>query len=227
VLSLREQTLYNEVLDLRAKLAIFSSSATKRYFSNLDNYKEKQQKNIKKIKSYPSPSSFALLNNLINYHVKDKQLLIHHSPECIGPPTLEFINGMADIYHNEREHFIVFKEKIHKLFGEELRIISLEDDSSNDGILESNVFSKSVLCFLVEMKNEIGTGSCDPTVQASASYAKYYTQETYRKVLKWYNWLSFILYLAGPWVCILRAVYVEKPIVDLLTDFIPLISTNN
>ncbi|CAG8490654.1 15329_t:CDS:2 [Dentiscutata heterogama] len=40
------------------------------------------------------------------------------------------------------------------------------------------------------------------------------------------NWLSFILYLAGPWVCVLETVYVEKPIVDPLTDLIPLISTN-
>ncbi|CAG8726475.1 18415_t:CDS:2, partial [Racocetra fulgida] len=76
-----------------------------------------------------------------------------------------------------------FKETIHKLFGEELRVISLEDDSSN-GVLESNVFSKSVLRFLVEMKNEIGTGSCDPTIQAGASFAKYYIQETYGEVLK-------------------------------------------
>ncbi|CAG8523555.1 35372_t:CDS:2 [Racocetra persica] len=105
---------------------------------------------------------------------------------------------MAEIYHSEHKHSIVFKEKIRKLFGEELRIISLEDDFSNDGVLESNVFSKSVLRFLVEMKNEIGTGSCNPTVQAT-----------------------------GPWVCILEAVYIEKPIVDLLMDFISLISTNN
>ncbi|CAG8753793.1 1691_t:CDS:1, partial [Dentiscutata heterogama] len=30
-----------------------------------------------------------------------------------------------------------------------------------------------------------------------------------------------------PWVCILGAVYIEKPIIDLLMDFIPLILTNN
>ncbi|CAG8679182.1 1228_t:CDS:2, partial [Racocetra persica] len=72
--------------------------------------------------------------------------------------TLEFINGMAEIYRSEHEHSIVFKEKIRKLFGEELRMISLEDDSKNDSVLESNVFSKSVLRFLVKMKNKIGTG---------------------------------------------------------------------
>ncbi|CAG8695835.1 19398_t:CDS:2, partial [Racocetra persica] len=174
-----------------------SLSTTKQHFSDLDNYEE--EKNVKKIKSYSSPLSFALLNNLINHHIKDKQLLIHRPSECVGPPTLEFINGMAEIYRSEHERFIVFKEKIRKLFGEKLRMISLEDDSKNDGVLEFNVFSKSVLRFLVEIKNEIGTGSCDLTIQASASFAKYYTQEIYGK----------------------------KLIIDPLTDFIPFISTNN
>ncbi|CAG8722470.1 14701_t:CDS:2, partial [Dentiscutata erythropus] len=199
----------------------------------------KKQANVKKIKSYPAPSTFALLYNLIDHHVKDKQLLIHRPPECVGPPvqiyhnvfsqflrdyrnedlemgrehyqwTLEFIHEMAKLYPSEADRSEVFKEKMRELFGEDLITIQLEDKSSNYGI-----------------KNEIGTGSCDPTVQAGASFAKYYTQKTYREALKWCNWPSFILCLAGPWVCILGAVYVEKPIVDPLTDFIPLIPTNN
>ncbi|CAG8746916.1 13165_t:CDS:2, partial [Ambispora leptoticha] len=198
VLSPWEQTLLNELLDLRAKLATSSSSATKRRFSNLDNYEEEQQTNVKKIQSYPSLSSFALFNTLIYHHVKDKQLLIHRPPECVEPPVQVYHNVFTKIYRSEHERSIVFKEKIRKLFGEELRVISLEDDSSN-GVLESNVFSKSVLRFLVEMKNEIGTGSCDPTIQAGASFAKYYIQETYGEVLKWCNWPLFILCLAEPW----------------------------
>ncbi|CAG8736679.1 19594_t:CDS:2, partial [Racocetra persica] len=141
-----------------------------------------QKKNVKKIKSYPLPLSFVLLNNLIDYYVKDKQLLIYYPPECVGPPVQIYHDVFTEIYYSEHKRSIVFKEKIHKLFGKELRMISLEDDFKNDGILESNVFSKSVLRFLVEIKNEIGTSSCDPTIQASASFAKYYTQKTYGKL---------------------------------------------
>ncbi|CAG8446202.1 16158_t:CDS:2 [Dentiscutata heterogama] len=61
---------------------------------------------------------------------------------------------------------------------------SMEDNSSNDGVLKCHVFSKSVLYFLVKIKNEIGTGSSDLTVQAGASFAKYYTQQTYGKLQK-------------------------------------------
>ncbi|CAG8618429.1 1798_t:CDS:2, partial [Racocetra persica] len=100
------------------------------------------------------------------------------------------------------------------------------DESSNDSVLECNFHSFSVLRLLAEIKNEIGTGKCDLTTQAGTSYAKYYTQEKNEELLKWCNWPSFILCLARPWVCVLEAVYVEKPIVDPLTDLIPLIPTN-
>ncbi|CAG8450972.1 8101_t:CDS:2 [Ambispora leptoticha] len=39
---------------------------------------------------------------------------------------------------------------------------------------------------------EIGTGKCDLTIQAAASYAKFYAQNTNKKLLEW-------------------SVYVEKP----------------
>ncbi|CAG8486139.1 14812_t:CDS:2 [Gigaspora rosea] len=194
-----------------------SSSATKRHFFEVDNYE----------KELPSPSSFALLGNLIKYHVKDKQLLIHRSPECVGPPvqayhdvfnqflhdyhnedlemgkdhyqwTLKFIGEMANIYPTKHERSKIFRERFRQLFGEELKIICLDDESSNNGILECNLHSFSVLCLLAEIKNEIGTGKCDPTTQAGTSYAKYYTQEKNEELIKWYNWPSFILCLAGP-----------------------------
>ncbi|CAG8835899.1 3176_t:CDS:2, partial [Racocetra persica] len=118
--------------------------------------------------------------------------------------ALKFIHEMADIYPSEHEY----------------------DESSNNGVLECNFYSFSVLRLLAEIKNKIGTGKCDLTTQAGTSYAKYYTQEKNEKLLKWCNWLSFILCLAGSWVCVLGAVYVEKPIVDPLTDLIPFIPTN-
>jgi len=215
-----------------------------------------QQKNVKKIRGYPSPPSFALLNNFIDYQNKDQQLIIHRPPECVGSPvrfyhkvfnqflddyhneeldirkdhykwTSEFIYEMARIYQSEPERQKIFNEKIRELFNEELANISLDDKSSNDGVLESIVHSRKVLRLLVEMKNEIGTGGCDPTAQAAVSFAKYYTQDKKEAMLKLCNCPCFIIGLAGPWICILGAVYVEKPIVEPLTHFIPLIPTND
>lgn len=99
--------------------------------------------------------------------------------------ALKFINEMADIYPSEHERSKKFREKFRQLFGEELKIICLDDESSNDGVLECNFHSFSVLRLLAEIKNEIGTGKCDPTTQAGTSYAKYYTQEKNEELLKW------------------------------------------
>ena len=107
-----------------------SLSVIKRHSSNLDNYEEgqlcvyvhcqnfchlnqffhftEQQRNVKKIRSYPSPSSFALLSNLIDYQIKDKQLLIHRPPECVGPPV--------QVYHN------VFSQFLHDYRNEDLKM---------------------------------------------------------------------------------------------------------
>ncbi|CAB5194234.1 unnamed protein product [Rhizophagus irregularis] len=98
---------------------------------------------------------------------------------------------------------------------------------SNDGTLKLDFHSYSVLYLLIKIKNEIGTGKCDPTTQAAASYAKFYTQEKNQKLLKVCNLPCFIIGLAGPWICILGAVYVEKPLVEPLTSFEPLIFTND
>ncbi|CAG8454638.1 11597_t:CDS:10, partial [Dentiscutata heterogama] len=125
--------------------------------------------------------------------------------------------------------FLESYNKEKKLFLEDGDIKAIKDnhdESLNDGVLECNFHSFSVLCLLAEIKNEIGISKCDLTTQAGTSYAKYYTHEKNEELLKWYNWPSFILCLAEPWVCVLEAVYVEKPIVDLLMDLIPLIPTN-
>ncbi|RIB23831.1 hypothetical protein C2G38_2013742 [Gigaspora rosea] len=101
------------------------------------------------------------------------------------------------------------------------------DETSNDGCLYLKVHSFTVLYLLIEIKNEIGTGKCDPTTQAAAFYAKFYAQKKYEQMLTGCNMPCFIIGLAGPWICILGAVYVEKPLIEPLTAFEPLIFIND
>ncbi|CAG8450461.1 15006_t:CDS:2 [Funneliformis mosseae] len=190
-------------------------------------------KNVKKIRKYPSPSSFAQISNLNEYQIKDQAFLIYRPSECVSIPlklynsafcnfqknfenkqllvdksyyqwTLNCIKTMADIYSNEKLRQREFHEKIRELFREE-----------------------SILYLLIEVKNEIGTGKCDPTNQAAISFAKFYTQSKNEQMLKWCNMPCFIIGLAGPWICVLGAVYVEKPLVEPLTNLIPLIPVND
>ncbi|CAI2192141.1 1370_t:CDS:2 [Funneliformis geosporum] len=105
---------------------------------------------------------------------------------------------MSDFYSDEKLRQKEFYEIICKLFSKDIQI-----------------------------KNEIGIGRCNPTTQAVAFYAKFYTQIKYQKILKGCNLPCFIIGLAGPWICILGAVYVEKPLIEPLTSFEPFIFTND
>jgi hypothetical protein len=212
---------------------------------------------VKKIRQHPPPSSFALINNLYDLQEKNSQdLLICRPSGLVSVPlilynaafllfkikfddenlrmdkkhnqwSLKCINTMTKFYSDEKRRLKVFHELIRELLNKDVKVVTLDDDNSNDGILELDFHSYSVLYLLIEIKNEIGTGKCDPTVQAAVSYAKFYAQEKNQKLLKGCNLPCFIIGLAGPWICILGAVYVEKPLVEPLTSFEPLIFTND
>ncbi|CAI2175056.1 16945_t:CDS:2 [Funneliformis geosporum] len=226
-----------------------SAESSKRQY--LVDYEEEQNRNVKRIRKYPSPSSFAHINYLY-----DHEFIIYRPSSCVGTPlilynsafsqfkedfnneklpmskehnqwTLNCIKTMSDFYSDEKLRQKEFHEIIRELFSKDVKVIQLDDNSSNDGILELDFHTYSVLFLLIEIKNEIGTGRCDPTTQAAASYAKFYTQIKYQKILKGCNLPCFIIGLAGPWICILGAVYVEKPLIEPLTSFEPLIFTND
>ncbi|CAG8766092.1 12788_t:CDS:2, partial [Gigaspora margarita] len=214
-----------------------------------------QSKNVEKIWKYPFPSSFALINNLYDYHNHEQGILIYRPSNCIGIPlmlynsafsyfktnfndkdlpmdkdhyqwTLNCIRTMANIYSGEKSRWEEFRERLEELFNKYIKILIL-DETSNNGCLDLNLHSFNVLYLLVEIKNEIGTGKCDPTTHAAAFYAKFYAQKEYEPILKGCNMPCFIIGLAGPWICILGAVYVEKAVIEPLTGFEPLLFINN
>ncbi|CAB4431468.1 unnamed protein product [Rhizophagus irregularis] len=213
---------------------------------------EEQEKSVKKMKQYPS-TSFVLLSNLRKYQAKERALLIGRPYDCVSTPlvlynsvfsdfkrdyntenlpmnkehyrwTLETIELMADFYMDENSCQKVFHEQLRILFGQEVTEDQLEDKSSNDGVL--NFCTRNLLYLLIGIKNEIDAGY-DPVIWAADSYAKYYTQSKNHKFLKGCNMPCFIIALAGPWISVLGAVYVEKPVIEPLTAFEPLIHVND
>ncbi|GBC03581.1 hypothetical protein RclHR1_00520033 [Rhizophagus clarus] len=141
--------------------------------------------------------------------------------------TLECISTIANFYSNKIHRQKELHELICKLLSKDVKVLSLNDKSSNNRTLELNFHSYSILYLLIKIKNEIRTGKYDPTTQAATSYAKFYTQEKNQKLLKECNLSCFIIGLAGFWICILGAIYIEKPLVEPLTSFEPLIFTND
>ncbi|PKY50687.1 hypothetical protein RhiirA4_269624 [Rhizophagus irregularis] len=113
-------------------------------------------------------------------------------------------------------HSVFFNEDLRKIIRP-IENISNKDKTCSDGVVTEPVesFHESALLFLLEIKNEIGTGLCDPTIQGSLSYVRRWAQEKFRCFRR--------IALAGPWICILGSVYLEKGIIDPLATFIPLV----
>ncbi|KAF0538178.1 hypothetical protein F8M41_008130 [Gigaspora margarita] len=75
---------------------------------------------------------------------------------------------------------------------------------------------KSQQSFLLEVKNEIRTGSSDPTIQGSLSYVRHWAQNNFNNLRSLSNCPSIIVAVACPWICILGAIYFEKCVIDPL-----------
>jgi hypothetical protein len=99
--------------------------------------------------------------------------------------TLKCINTMVNFYSDEKR-----QEEFHELIRE------LLSKDVKDVTLELDFHSYSALYLLIEIKNEIGIGKCDPTTQAAVSYAKVLQNQ---KLLKGCNLPCFIVGLSGPY----------------------------
>ncbi|CAG8609189.1 17112_t:CDS:2 [Gigaspora margarita] len=211
--TVKETFLNPKGKNIRIVIGVPVIEYSKQYYLG-DDHDEEQSRNVKKIRKYPSPSSFALAN----FNDEDLPMDKDHYQW-----TLNCIKTMANIYSGEKFRREEFHERLRELFNESVIMLVL-DETSNDGCLYLNVHTFTVLYFLIEIKNEIGMGKCDPTTQVAAFYAKFYAQKEYQQILKGCNMPCFIIGLAGPWICVLG---VEKAVIEPLTGFEPLIFIND
>ncbi|RIB19165.1 hypothetical protein C2G38_2015932 [Gigaspora rosea] len=94
----------------------------------------------------------------------------------------------------------------------------------SDGVFTSTTNIDLITAYLgiFKGKNEIGTGGSDPTIQGAIYFRDYWSQSNVDKIRECCCAPSFIISIAGPWVCILGAVFLNRVVIQPLTDFIPL-----
>ncbi|CAE6405663.1 hypothetical protein RSOLAG22IIIB_10241 [Rhizoctonia solani] len=92
----------------------------------------------------------------------------------------------------------------------------------SDGVVTFTEKSSSQQAYaaVVEAKNEIGTGKSDPWVQAAQSYARYWSQTEMTGLRRATPCPCFIIAIVGPWLCISGAVYLDRVVVQPLTDYV-------
>ncbi|CAG8748950.1 17682_t:CDS:1, partial [Funneliformis caledonium] len=136
-------------------------------------------------------------------------ILNHRPYKCLGPPVFFYnkvfnkfvtdfrnedlpiskevlkmvdplIQDMSKGYDTEDDLLDCFEKHLRKIIWP-IEKISNKDKTCSDGVVTEPVesFYESALLFLLEIKNEIGTGLCDPTIQGSLSYVQRWAQEKF------------------------------------------------
>ena len=81
------------------------------------------------------------------------------------------------VYREEKRRQAALTPILGKLVSQSINVVTLDDGTSNDGVCTVHVGEgTSALLLLCEFKNEIGSGECDPSLQASFSFTRWWSQ---------------------------------------------------
>ncbi|KAG8920637.1 hypothetical protein FRC02_000790 [Tulasnella sp. 418] len=124
------------------------------------------------------------------------------------------------LYPIEEERSLAIKPILSELIDAPLITMTSIGKAQSDGVVITNRGHHVAIRAVLEMRNEIGTGGCDPSIQGACSYRHYWSSTAAGKIRELCCCPSFIIALAGPWMCILGAVFGQNVIVQQLTNYI-------
>ncbi|KAI0293179.1 hypothetical protein B0F90DRAFT_1643375, partial [Multifurca ochricompacta] len=120
--------------------------------------------------------------------------------------------AFANLYKNETDRLKAIHAPLNALLGGALERVSQTGVTADGLVIEACCGSTAYIAIL-EMKNEMGTAHIDPFIQAGLSYR--------RQVIRECSYCpTIILAIAGPWMCVSGAIYLEKVVVQPLTGYI-------
>ncbi|CAB5382413.1 unnamed protein product [Rhizophagus irregularis] len=145
------------------------------------------------------------------------------SPDIFNWIT-DFIFAAAEFYDTEDERL----EKIRDILSKKWTIDLIEYQKKSgigyscDGVFMCKIKNKlTAYIAFIEGKNEVGLGGCDPSIQGAIYYRDHWSQHCAQEIRNSCCVPSLIITVAGPWFCVLGAVFLNRVVVQPLTDTIP------
>ncbi|CAE6493838.1 unnamed protein product [Rhizoctonia solani] len=129
--------------------------------------------------------------------------------------TLTLLTASQKIYDTEPVRTEALIPLLQRLLGRHIAEVSIRGTKSDGAIHESN----GAYSMIMEIKNEIGTGGCDPSIQGAIAFANYWGQGSFEWLRDQCCCPSMILAIAGPWMCVLGGIMLEHPVIQPLTPF--------
>ncbi|KAJ1301447.1 hypothetical protein OPQ81_008705 [Rhizoctonia solani] len=224
-------------LEVIKSLAKYSTSS----LASIVNYKKYQENPHHRILSGRPADATGLPIGLYHSIFDSFQKRINSTPPDVTPKqltdTLRLITASQNIYAKEpgaQGRVEALAPILDSLLGCSIGMYETKGTKSDGSILSRN----GAYCMVMEIKNEIGTGGSDPSIQGAIEFAKYWSQVKFKvsfhrwelrselRLQERLQWLreqcccpTFILAIAGPWACILGGVMVKHPVVQPLAVF--------
>ncbi|KAF5363522.1 hypothetical protein D9756_000153 [Leucocoprinus leucothites] len=127
--------------------------------------------------------------------------------------------AFAGIYDTKEKRIAAIDKHLRDLLGSQFIVVEGAGVKS-DGVISQNCGATIAYLAIREIKNEIGTASTDPYNQGSLAYRKYWAGEPQDAIRRNSHCPSIILAIAGPWLCVLGGVYLQKAVIQPLTDYV-------
>ncbi|KAG8740820.1 hypothetical protein FRC10_003848 [Ceratobasidium sp. 414] len=179
-----------------------------------------QEKTVQAINSGPTSSVVARVPEFNDQQHRSDAPIHNGRPEQYGTPS-HCCAGY--IYLAKLDRISAIRGKLEKLLHASFTLEEIGGCKASGvikGSLDDTHDHETAYTVIMEVKNEIGTDDSDPSVQGAESYARYWSNNTMKHIRNVSCCPSFVVAVAGPWICILGAVFVEKVIVHPLTDFL-------
>ncbi|GBB91538.1 hypothetical protein RclHR1_01890012 [Rhizophagus clarus] len=135
-----------------------------------------------------------------------------------GPPITLYNDAFSLFLNNFNDENLIIPPDFLKWADK----LILEATNNYNNEEEWNEKMREILSERLGAIFEIGTGKNDPTIQVALYYRDYWSQNNVKTIRNCCCAPSFIITLAGPWFCILGGVFLNRAVVEPLTDLIPL-----
>lgn len=106
--------------------------------------------------------------------MNDRNLAI---PDRIYHQVEDLFLTAADFYDDESAHRTSIKEALGMIWGHIGSASYGKHRYSSDGVLLTDVHSSVAYRMILELENEVGAGSTDPTLRLALNYHGYWSQE--------------------------------------------------
>ncbi|QRV96600.1 kinase domain protein [Ceratobasidium sp. AG-Ba] len=159
------------------------------------------------------------------FHAFTQRIQSNDIPDSDSLRAMEFFMSISQaVYACEAQRTLAVKNHLKSLLGVEAITVEPANSCTADGVIMTKshvaIDDPSAYLLVMEVKNEVGTGDSDPSIQGAKSYARYWSDDNLDYVRKASCCPSFILAIAGPWVCMLGAVWTENIVVHPFTEYI-------